>query len=66
MPTRLVCDTLSTEIQGFFMKAQALQLPGATLYYETRGSGPVLLLIAGGGTDAGVFEGTDRYRFRTK
>jgi len=47
------------------MKAQTLQLPGATLYYETRGSGPVLLLIAGG-TDAGVFEGTDRYRFRTK
>src|SRR5260370_3371657 len=38
------------------MKAQTLQLPGATLYYETRGSGPVLLLIAGGFTDAGVFE----------
>jgi pimeloyl-ACP methyl ester carboxylesterase len=34
-----------------------LEVPGATLYYETRGSGPVLLLIAGGGTDAGVFEG---------
>lgn len=48
------------------MKAQTLQLPGWTLYYETRGSGPVLLLIAGGSTDAGVFEGTDRYRFRTK
>jgi len=39
------------------MKAQTLQLEGVTLYYETRGSGPVLLLIAGGGTDAGVFEG---------
>src|SRR5258706_13830659 len=39
------------------MKAQTLQVPGATLYYETRGSGPVLLLIAGGGTDAGIFEG---------
>ncbi len=38
------------------MKAQTLQLPGATLYYETRGSGPVLLLIAGGASDAGVFE----------
>ena len=38
------------------MKAQTLKVPGATLYYETRGSGPVLLLIAGGGTDAGVFE----------
>src|SRR5258708_3069400 len=38
------------------MKAQTLQLKGATLYYETRGSGPVLLLIAGGASDAGVFE----------
>ena len=38
------------------MKGQTLKVPGATLYYETRGSGPVLLLIAGGGTDAGVFE----------
>src|SRR5258708_36819814 len=38
------------------MKAQTLQLKGATLYYETRGSGPVLLLIAGGAADAGVFE----------
>ena len=38
------------------MKTQTLKVPGATLYYETRGSGPVLLMIAGGGTDAGVFE----------
>jgi pimeloyl-ACP methyl ester carboxylesterase len=38
------------------MKAQTLKVPGATLYYETRGSGPVLLLIAGGGTAASVFE----------
>ena len=39
------------------MKAQTLQLRRATLYYETRGSGPVLLLIAGGSSDAGIFEG---------
>ncbi|NEA32260.1 alpha/beta hydrolase [Streptomyces sp. SID13031] len=32
-------------------------VPGATLYYESTGSGPVLLLIAGGGTDASVFDG---------
>lgn len=38
------------------MKAQTLLVPGATLYYETRGSGPVLLMIAGGSTDVGVFE----------
>ncbi|MGW5193746.1 alpha/beta fold hydrolase [Kribbella sp. NPDC004138] len=34
-----------------------LAVPGATLHYEVTGSGPVLLLIAGGGTDAGVFSG---------
>ncbi|TDO64122.1 pimeloyl-ACP methyl ester carboxylesterase [Kribbella sp. VKM Ac-2571] len=34
-----------------------LAVPGATLHYEVAGSGPVLLLIAGGGTDAGVFCG---------
>ncbi|GAA2825632.1 alpha/beta fold hydrolase [Kribbella solani] len=31
--------------------------PGATLHYEVTGSGPVLLLIAGEGADAGVFSG---------
>ncbi|MEU8914376.1 alpha/beta hydrolase [Streptomyces nigrescens] len=34
-----------------------LQVPGATLHYEKRGSGPVLLLIPGGAADAGVYEG---------
>ncbi|MFG1817299.1 alpha/beta hydrolase [Kribbella sp. NPDC049174] len=34
-----------------------LPVPGATLHYEVSGSGPVLLLIAGGGTDAGIFGG---------
>ncbi|CAM3682222.1 alpha/beta hydrolase [Nocardiopsis rhodophaea] len=34
-----------------------LAVPGATLYYETRGSGPVLLLIPGGAADAGLYAG---------
>jgi pimeloyl-ACP methyl ester carboxylesterase len=34
-----------------------LGVPGATLHYEVTGSGPVLLLIAGGLTDCGVFDG---------
>jgi pimeloyl-ACP methyl ester carboxylesterase len=43
-----------------------LNVPGATLYYETQGIGPVLLLIPGGPADAGVFAGLtpfliDRY-----
>jgi pimeloyl-ACP methyl ester carboxylesterase len=32
-----------------------LRVPGAWLYYEVRGSGPVLLCIPGGPTDAGMF-----------
>ncbi|GAA0352204.1 alpha/beta hydrolase [Streptomyces blastmyceticus] len=34
-----------------------LKVPGATLHYEKRGSGPVLLLIPGGAADAGLYEG---------
>ncbi|WP_350273926.1 alpha/beta hydrolase [Kribbella sp. HUAS MG21] len=34
-----------------------LAVPGATLHYEVAGAGPVLLLIAGGRTDAGVYSG---------
>jgi pimeloyl-ACP methyl ester carboxylesterase len=32
-----------------------LKVPGASLYHEVSGEGPVLLFIAGGGTDAGIF-----------
>jgi pimeloyl-ACP methyl ester carboxylesterase len=37
------------------MKTDMLQVPGAALYYEVRGSGPVLLMIPGGPMDAGGF-----------
>jgi hypothetical protein len=37
------------------MEEKRLEVPGATLYLETRGSGPVLLCISGGPTDAGLF-----------
>ena len=37
------------------VEARTLKVPGAELYYETRGSGPVLLCISGGPTDAGLF-----------
>jgi pimeloyl-ACP methyl ester carboxylesterase len=38
-------------------KAQSslLKVPGAQLYYEVQGTGPVLLMIPGGPTDAGIF-----------
>ncbi|MFI1176949.1 alpha/beta fold hydrolase [Streptomyces melanogenes] len=35
----------------------ALAVPGATLHYEVRGTGPLLLLLCGGNSDAAVFDG---------
>jgi pimeloyl-ACP methyl ester carboxylesterase len=37
------------------MRTETLTVPGASLYYEVRGSGPVLLMIPGGPMDAGGF-----------
>ena len=37
-----------------------LKVPGATIYVETRGAGPVLLIIPGGPQDAGVFADLSR------
>ncbi|GII28173.1 alpha/beta fold hydrolase [Planotetraspora mira] len=47
-------------------KTDMLRVPGATLYYEVRGSGPVPLLICGGVYDAAGYAGladrlADRY-----
>jgi pimeloyl-ACP methyl ester carboxylesterase len=39
------------------MKTETVQVPGASLYYEVRGSGPVLLMIPGGPMDADGFTG---------
>jgi len=36
-------------------KTERLKVPGANLYYEVRGSGPVLLFMPGGPADAGAF-----------
>jgi pimeloyl-ACP methyl ester carboxylesterase len=37
------------------MKTATLDVPGASLYYEVRGSGPVLLFMPGGPADATTF-----------
>src|SRR5437588_12886369 len=37
------------------METRSLKVPGANLYVELRGTGPVLLCITGGPTDAGMF-----------
>jgi pimeloyl-ACP methyl ester carboxylesterase len=39
------------------MQTETLNVPGASLYYEVRGSGPVLLMIPGGPMDADGFSG---------
>jgi len=38
------------------LNGNTLKVPGASLYYEVRGEGPLLLLAAGGSADAGVYE----------
>ncbi|WP_327139435.1 alpha/beta fold hydrolase [Nocardia sp. NBC_01327] len=38
------------------MRSDTLRVPGASLYYEVRGNGPLLLLIPGGGGDAAVVD----------
>jgi pimeloyl-ACP methyl ester carboxylesterase len=37
------------------VQSSLLKVPGASLYYEVRGSGPVLLMMPGGPADAGAF-----------
>jgi pimeloyl-ACP methyl ester carboxylesterase len=37
------------------VEVRTVEVPGAALYVEVRGSGPVLLCISGGPTDAGMF-----------
>ena len=37
------------------VEVKTLNVPGATIYYEVVGTGPVLLCISGGPTDAGMF-----------
>jgi pimeloyl-ACP methyl ester carboxylesterase len=37
------------------IKSETLQVPGANLYFEVRGSGPVLLMMPGGPADATTF-----------
>lgn len=39
----------------FSVQSLLLKVPGAQLYYEVQGTGPVLLVIPGGPTDAGIF-----------
>lgn len=50
-------ETIAATTKGeiSMTSSATLKLPGATLYYETWGKGPLLLVIPGGPQDAGVF-----------
>ncbi len=43
------------------IRSSTLKVPGATIYFETQGSGPILLIIPGGPQDAGVFADLSRH-----
>jgi pimeloyl-ACP methyl ester carboxylesterase len=43
------------------IQSSPLKVPGAQLYYEVQGTGPVLLMISCGPTDAGIFAGLARF-----
>ncbi len=43
------------------VRTSVLKVPGATIHYEVRGQGPLLLLIPGGPQDAGVFADLARH-----
>jgi pimeloyl-ACP methyl ester carboxylesterase len=49
--TELTADTAVMQLA----KPALLKVPGARIYYEVRGTGPLLLMIPGGPADAGVF-----------
>ena len=40
---------------SFPISSSRLPVPGASIYYETQGAGPLLVMIPGGPQDAGVF-----------
>jgi len=42
-------------------RSSTLKVPGARIYYEVQGSGPILLIIPGGPQDAGVFADVSRH-----
>jgi pimeloyl-ACP methyl ester carboxylesterase len=46
---------------SYHAKSSTLKVPGARIYYEMHGSGPLLLIIAGGPQDAGVFADLSRH-----
>jgi pimeloyl-ACP methyl ester carboxylesterase len=54
-------DMTRTDATTQTTRSSTLEVPGARLYYEARGSGPLLLMIPGGPTDAGVFADISRH-----
>src|SRR5215217_3368395 len=72
LPTSLPLTALALSVRSLVSadrrrpEVPTLTVPGAALYYEREGAGPVLVMIPGGPADAGVFAAlagflTDRY-----
>lgn len=66
--TPAFADSAATPAKGeiSMTSSATLKVPGAAIYYETWGKGPLLLIIPGGPQDAGVFSDiarnlSDRY-----
>jgi pimeloyl-ACP methyl ester carboxylesterase len=48
-------NATGADTMNYHPKSSTLKVPGASMYYELLGSGPLLLIIPGGPQDAGVF-----------
>jgi pimeloyl-ACP methyl ester carboxylesterase len=63
LPTLSITTAVTLAATGVLAQepaASRLEVPGATLHVEARGTGPTLLLIPGGPQDAGVFDALAR------
>ncbi|MEU3881272.1 alpha/beta fold hydrolase [Streptomyces californicus] len=54
MPT--TDDTTAAATAATAVRTGRLEAPGATLHYEVRGRGPLLVMMPGGSADAGIYD----------
>jgi pimeloyl-ACP methyl ester carboxylesterase len=64
--TALLAVANNANSESNAMRSSTVKVPGAKIYYEMQGSGPLLLMIPGGPADAGAYAGVahflaDRY-----
>ncbi len=57
-------NIFAAEEKGDGQQTNILAVPGARLYYEIRGSGPLLIMVPGANGDAGIFKGVSEHLSR--